>query len=197
MVQRLARGPFNVRTNKFSSEDFDSILTELPEHLHPYLKFLYVTGMRSGQAAKLTWDMIDENHNLIVPGVETKNKEPYSITLVNRNGEAYEFTRNIVETKKRPHGGFIFDTTDFRSQWRKACHKLGLGIFDEKTRSYRGAHPHDFRRTAITNMNAKGIDRGDAMAISGHKTENMYEPYGIRDPKTSQRVFDRLDLLEA
>ena len=186
----MASGVDNVRTNKFSAEDFEGILRELPAHLHAYVKFLYVTGMRSGQAAKLTWDMIDQNQNLVVPGIETKNGETYSIALVDENGQAYDFTA-FVNAKDRPHAT-IFDTTDFRNQWCKACHRLGLGIFDEKTRSYRGAHPHDFRRTAITNMNAAGVDRGDAMAISGHKTESMYTRYGIQDCRTSRRVFSKL-----
>jgi integrase len=179
----------NVRTNKFAADDFEGILRELPANLHPYVKFLYVTGMRSGQAANLTWEMIDENNNLVVPGIETKNGETYSIALVDENGSAYDFTAFV---KSKGSHGPIFDTTDFRNQWRKACHKLGLGIFNPETRSYRGAHPHDFRRTAISNMNAKGIDRGDAMAISGHKTESMYTRYGIQDFRTSQRVFDRM-----
>jgi integrase len=184
----MAAGVDNVRTNKFSADDFEGILRELPARLHAYVKFLYVTGMRSGQAANLTWEMIDENNNLVVPGIETKNGEAYSIALVDEDGKAYDFTAFV---NQRSHGP-IFDTTDFRNQWRKACDKLGLGIFDQKTRSYRGAHPHDFRRTAITNMNAAGIDRGDAMSISGHKTESMYSRYGIQDFRTSRRVFSKL-----
>jgi len=41
--------------------------------------------------------------------------------------------------KTRPHGELVFDMTNLREEWRLACHKLKLGMFDSKTRSYRGA----------------------------------------------------------
>jgi len=40
----------NVRRGKFSEADFSNILEELPKYLHPLVKFLHLTGMRSGQA---------------------------------------------------------------------------------------------------------------------------------------------------
>lgn len=98
----LAKGVANVRTNKFSKEMFEKILKQLSTNLHPLLIFLYVTGMRSGQAKKITWDMIDENQVLIVPGIRTKSGQPYSLPLVNKKGEPYHFTTKIVNTKEHP-----------------------------------------------------------------------------------------------
>jgi hypothetical protein len=40
----------------------------------------------------------------------------------------------------------VTDHANLRKEWRLACHKLKLGMFDPKTRSYRGAQFHDFRR---------------------------------------------------
>ncbi len=134
--------------------------------------------------------MIDENNTLTVPGVLTKSGDPHTISLVNSEGKPCNYSEWIVKATHRPHGQPVFETTDFRAQWRKACAELKFGVFNEKTRTYRGAQPHDFRRTAITRMINKGADRADAMAVSGHKTESTFVRYGIQDPKRTQRVFD-------
>jgi len=54
----------------------------------------------------------------------------------------------MVKMKIRPHGEPVFDPTNLREEWRMACHQLKLGMFDPKTRNYRGAQLHDFRRHA-------------------------------------------------
>jgi len=60
-----------------------------------------------------------------------------------------------------------------------ACAKLTLGWFDPKTRNYRGAQPHDFRRTAITNFAASGVNEDAAMSVTGHKTTSAHKRYKI------------------
>ncbi len=122
----------------------------------------------------------------------TKNGEPFPLPLVDEKGKPYNWTATILKIKVRPHGMPIFDTSNFRDEWRKACHKLKLGIFNEEDRTYRGAEPHDFRRTAISNMNANGIAEADAMMISGHKTNSMFKRYGITNPRQAQNVFNTM-----
>ena len=180
----------NVRQGKFSEADFSNILAALPKSLHPLVKFLHLTGMRSGQAQAITWDMIDDDNVLRMPGFLTKNGQPYSLALTNRKGEPYEATTFMVKMKTRPHGESVFDTTNLREEWRLACHKLKLGMFDPKTRSYRGAQLHDFRRTAASNMNAKGIQEGKAMTVTGHKTNSMYKRYGIEELDSQRDALD-------
>ncbi len=188
----LWEGVDNIKTNKFTEEQFNNILKELSSSLHPFVIFMYNTGMRSGQVEDLTWDMIDENNFLVVPGKYTKNGEPFPLPLVDEKGKPYNWTAAILKKKVRPHGMPIFDTSNFRDEWRKACHKLKLGIFNEEDRTYRGAEPHDFRRTAISNMNANGIAEADAMMISGHKTNSMFKRYGITNPRQAQNVFNTM-----
>jgi integrase len=52
-----------------------------------------------------------------------------------------------------------------------ACRRAGLP----------GGIPHDFRRTAVRNLERAGVPRSTAMAMVGHKTEAIYRRYAIVD----------------
>jgi integrase len=57
----------------------------------------------------------------------------------------------------------------YRGAWAKACTEAGCP----------GRIPHDFRRTAVRNLERAGVSRSVAMAITGHKTETVYRRYAI------------------
>ena len=86
--------------------------------------------------------MIDRDV-LRLSGFLTKNKEAYSLALTDEKGEPYAETAFMVSMKNRLHGAPVFDMTNFRQEWWRACAKLKLGWFNPKTRHYRGAWPHD------------------------------------------------------
>jgi integrase len=58
---------------------------------------------------------------------------------------------------------------DFRKAWATACKAAGVP----------GRYRHDFRRTAVRNMEQAGVPRSVAMKLTGHKTENIYRRYAI------------------
>jgi len=60
----------------------------------------------------------------------------------------------------------------FYRSWRTALHQAGL----TDNRIF-----HDFRRTAVRNMNRAGVPRQTAKQISGHKTDSIYNRYDIVD----------------
>jgi integrase len=60
---------------------------------------------------------------------------------------------------------------DFRAAWQSACQRAGLV----------GRIPHDFRRTAVRNLERAGVPRSAAMKMTGHKTEAVYRRYAIVD----------------
>ena len=168
----------NVKQGKFTDQDLKNLLAELPAY-NQLIRFLNLTGMRSGQAAAMTWDMVEKDNVLRMPGFLTKNKEAYSLALTDENGKPYAETAFMVNMKNRQHGAPVFDMTNFRQEWRQACAKLKLGWFDPKTRNYRGAQPHDFRRTAITNFDERGVSENASMSITGHKTNSAHKRYKI------------------
>src|SRR5438477_63336 len=57
------------------------------------------------------------------------------------------------------------------------------GFYKAWQRAVRGAGvarvPHDFRRTAIRNLERDGVPRSVAMAMVGQKTEEVYRRYAI------------------
>ena len=60
---------------------------------------------------------------------------------------------------------------DFRKAWALACERAGVV----------GKVPHDFRRTAVRNLERAGIPRSAAMAMVGHRTEAIYRRYNVAD----------------
>ena len=58
--------------------------------------------------------------------------------------------------------------------------------------------PHDFRRTAVRNLERAGVPRSAAMKMVGHKTEAIYRRYAIADENMLREGAAKLEaLLEA
>lgn len=58
---------------------------------------------------------------------------------------------------------------DYRNAWHAAVKAAGV----------EGRIPHDFRRTAVRNLEWVGVPRSWAMKLVGTKTESIYRRYGI------------------
>ncbi len=53
--------------------------------------------------------------------------------------------------------------------WRSSCTRVGAP----------GRIIHNFRRTAVRNLERAGVPRSVAMKLTGHKTEDVYRRYAI------------------
>jgi len=167
----------NVRRGFFEREQFDSLLRHLPDWLAPVARFWYVTGWRRNEALGLTWADVDRRARVI--RIErTKSDEPRTLPY----GALPELVA-ILEGQWRRHEElqarglicpWMFNRDgrrirDFAEAWTTACRAAGVP----------GRLVHDFRRTAVRNLERAGVPRSVAMKITGHKTESIYKRYAI------------------
>jgi integrase len=75
---------------------------------------------------------------------------------------------------------------DYRAAWNTARQAAGMPA----------RIPHDFRRTAIRNLERRGVPRSVAMQMVGHKTESVYRRYAIVDEAMMREGAAKLALGE-
>ena len=168
----------NARTGFFEREQFEAVYRHLPEAIQPVAAFAYVTGWRLSEVLGLTWRQVDFSAGTVrlEPGM-TKN----------RAGRMFPFTPElwaILEAQKArtstiqtqigrivPHVFHRAGTPikSFRRAWQTACDAAGVP----------GRIFHDFRRTAVRNLERAGVARSVAMQMVGHKTEAVYRRNAI------------------
>lgn len=171
----------NARTGFFELEQFEAVLGELPAHVRPVALFAYLTGWRRGEILGLRWGNVDFAHSAVrlEPG-STKNLDgrtfpfgtyPELAALLREQREA---TRSL-ELGTGQVIPWVFpgargqQIADFYSAWRSACARAGVP----------GRIFHDFRRTAVRNLERASVPRSIAMKLTGHKTEAVYRRYAI------------------
>ena len=76
---------------------------------------------------------------------------------------------------------------NFRYAWAKACRTAGVP----------GRLAHDFRRTAVRNLERAGVPRSAAMKMTGHLTETVYRRYAIVDEGMMREASEKLAALHA
>jgi len=70
-----------------------------------------------------------------------------------------------------------------RKAWANACTEAG----------YPGRILHDLRRSAVRNMERRGLSRSVAMQLTGHKTESVYRRYAITSEADLREGVERLN----
>ena len=179
------------RQGFFEDIEFEAFRTALPSELHGFVTFGYLTGWRFQEVAGLTWDLVDMNNGTVrLNAQDTKNEEQ---RLLKMELALLEVIEGCL-TEKKKGCPYVFQRNgerlkDIRGAWNKACRETGLGYGYKLNNRYAmkweekglpaGPIFHDFRRTAVRNMNRAGIQRKIAMLISGHKTESIFERYNI------------------
>jgi integrase len=185
----------NVRKGFFEWTDFDAILRHLPDALKPVFTTAYVTGWRvRSEILSRQWRHVDFRGGWLrlEPG-EAKNKEGRNFPLTPELRDALESQSERTKMAERERGEivpWVFHRNgkpikSFRRAWLTACTKAGLV----------GRIPHDFRRSAVRNLERAGVPRSAAMAMVGHKTESIYRRYAIADESMLKDGAEKLAVL--
>ena len=180
-IRLLKPGP--ARKGFLPREQFDKLLAHIPIHLKPLVTFLYFCGVRLGEALQIEWSQVNLDEALIrLEEEQTKNSEPRTVPLP-------DVLVAMLE-KIEPKDGQVFDGTNLRKAWHKACADAGFGTLAKGAiDKYTGLLIHDLRRSAIKNLMKAGVSEKVAMAISGHKTRAVFDRYHIVD---TQDVIDAM-----
>jgi integrase len=167
---KVAKRPFismldedNIRTGFFEEPQFRSVLRHLPESLRAVFEVAYVTGWRvKSEILTRHWHHVDLKAGWLrlEPG-ETKNREGRMFPLTPDLRVILERQRTHTSTIQRTTGQVIplvfhragRPIKSFRRAWLTACKKAGVP----------GRIPHDFRRTAVRNLERAVVPRSTAM----------------------------------
>ena len=102
----------------------------------------------------------------------------------------------VTMLKRLPKDGTVFDATNLRKPWHKACVSAGHRTFAEVEGKpdprYNGLIIHDRRRSAIKNLMKAGVNEKVAMSISGHKTRDAFDRYHIVDKENVVEAMRRV-----
>lgn len=193
------------RQGFFEDIEFEAFRAALPSELHGFVTFGYLTGWRFQEVAGLAWDRVDMNNRTVrLNAQDTKNEEQRLLKMEPALFEVVEACLN----EKKAGCPYVFHRNgqrvkDIRGIWNKACRETGLGYGYRLNNRYAkkweekglpgGPIFHDFRRTAVRNMNRAGIQRKVAMLISGHKTESIFERYNIANDKDLEEAALKME----
>jgi integrase len=171
----------NARTGFFERDEFDAVLAQLPDDLKAVFEVGYITGWRvKSEILTRQWAHVDLQSGWLrlEPG-ETKNTEGRQFPLTPDLRAVLERQRErtlAIESATGTIIPWIFHRSgtpikSFRRAWVTACKHASLS----------DRIPHDFRRTAVRNLERAGVPRSTAMKMIGHRTESIYWRYAIVD----------------
>ena len=182
----------NARKGFFEEHQARAVRAKLPKHLQPVVDFAYITGWRiRSEILPLTWSRVDFKANVIRLDVGTtksgEGREFVMTPALRATLEAQRATTEAVQkkygiiiplvfhrhlwTKKGQLVGHGHPIKSFYKAWKTACRAAGCP----------GRIVHDFRRTAVRNLERAGVPRSTAMRMVGHRTMEIYDRYAITD----------------
>jgi integrase len=188
----------NVRKGFFEPEQYRAVLAHLPDYLKPVATIAHITGWRvKSEILTRQWKHIDVDAGWmrLEPG-EGKTREAREFPFTPELRAVLNAQRERVREIQRATGQIVpwvfvhpdgSRIKDFRSSWAKACRAAGVP----------GRLVHDFRRTAVRNLERAGVPRSAAMKLTGHRTEAVYRRYAITDSAMLQEAAVKLATLHA
>jgi integrase len=183
----------NVRGGFFDRSQMEAVRAHLPAHLRPIITLAFLSGWRiKSEILRLEWRNVDRGAGEVhLDAGTTKNTEgrtlPYGSNTELRTLFADLWAGHEALAKQGTLCPWVFQRggrriKDFRGAWEKACTAAGCP----------GRIPHDLRRSAVRNMEQRGVPRSVAMKITGHKTESVYRRYAISSQSDLREAVAKL-----
>jgi integrase len=188
----------NARTGFFEADQYQAVLAYLPDYLKPVVTAAYITGWRTkSELLSRQWRHVDFAGGWLRldPG-EGKTRQPRAFPLTPELRALLEEQRERVREIERATGQIVpwvfihrngTRIKNFEHVWNAARCAAGVP----------GRLIHDFRRTAVRNLERAGVPRSAAMAMTGHKTDAVYQRYAIVDSSMLQDAAEKLSALHA
>jgi integrase len=170
----------NARQGFFEAAELEAVVAELPEPLRNVARFAYHTGWRSGEIRGIRMADVDWTaKTVLLPATRSKNGEArvFPFGALPALVAVMEHQRTYTEGVQRRTGQIVpwlfhrngRPIRSMNGAWRAACERAKLS----------GRLMHDFRRTAVRNLERAGVARSVATKLTGHKTEAVYRRYAI------------------
>lgn len=182
----------NVRKGFLEPAQFHSLLPCLHPDLQSPIQSAYITGWRiRSEILTRQWPHVDfEGGWLRVEPGEEKNRAGKNFPLTPELRAALDVQRAKTDLVQQRLGRIIpwvfhrngKPIKDFRGSWKTACRNAGFPWLI----------PHDFRRTAVRNLERAGVPRSAAMKMVGHKTESIYRRYAIAEEVMLREAGEKL-----
>ena len=171
------------RVRSLTPQEFQALLSELPEHLADMALFAVATGLRQANVKGLQWQYVDlQRQHAWVPGSQHKNGKPHSVPL-------NETALAVLQRQVGRHPSLVFtyqgepiEQVSTRA-WRRALERAGISDF----------RWHDLRHTFATWHRQAGTPTHELQRLGGWKTGAMVERYAHVAPEALQSAANRLD----
>jgi integrase len=181
-LSELREGEDNVREAYITPAEFARIHAAAARRdvgLADYLGWLYLAGMRRGEAALLDVSWVDTHRwQLTIPGRVQKNRKDRVIPLVGplRPVILARLARQHPDCTRLFHreGTAI---GDIRKIWASCVAEAGLT----------DRRPHDLRRSASTNL-LEFMTLKEAMQVTGHRTTSTFLRYQQADATVAAKL---------